>query len=137
MWPHKQKVCARLRLLSKTYLQLWVLLKWLKGSTRGFVLQKVWKHGSVYHLYPERKPAIFKCIYKERGRKFKPLLSHVCQLYLKYDTKNGEPDPWKCSHTSADSYPAHPCWYNPLLNFTFLSQISFFSHAFRAAPISL
>lgn len=126
MWPQRQKVCAPLRLLSETDLQPWALLKWLKGSTRGYVLQKVWKHKDVYHLYPEREAAIFKGIYKERESKLKPLHSQVCLFHLKYNTKKGEPNPWKCFHTCADCYPAHPCWCNSPLSFTFLSHISFF-----------
>lgn len=87
MRPRKQKACAPLRLLSKTYLQQWVLPKRLQRSTKRSVVRKAWKHKCAQHLYPERKPALFKGVFKERESNLKPLHSWVRHFCLKYDAK--------------------------------------------------
>lgn len=126
MWPCKEKVCTPLRPLWKAQPQPWAFLHWLKGNTKDLYYRKSGNR-SMYIIFTQEEKQQFSSLYRKREKvNWNLYTTRFCLFHLNSDGKKGEPDPWKCFCTCADPYPSYPCWYSPLLSFTFLSQFSFF-----------
>lgn len=97
-----------------------------KGTQRHLYYKKS-GNMSMYIIFTQEQNQQFSSLYTKREKvNWNLYTTRFCLFHLKSDAKKGKPDPWKCFCTCADLYPSYSCWYNPLLSFTFLSQISFF-----------